>query len=153
MNPKIFILITLVLAVVGSYVITQTRNNSSTITPGYQVPESLDSNTETAMQNNESRYSEYSKDAFDSAKGKKRVYYFHAPWCPTCIPTDKEFKANLGSIPEDVVLFKTDYDSSVELKNLFSITYQHTFVLVDDNGDAIKKWNGGGIDQLVANTQ
>lgn len=100
-----------------------------------------------------SRYRDYSKSAFDETFGKKRVYFFHAPWCPTCVPADKEFQANAQQIPEDVVLFKTDYDTSVDLKKEYAITYQHTFVLVDENGNEIKKWNGGGIDELVKNTQ
>ncbi|HLD25297.1 MAG TPA: thioredoxin family protein [Patescibacteria group bacterium] len=106
-----------------------------------------------AMENDDSRYVVYSPEAFDAAKNKKRVFFFFAPWCPTCVPTDKAFQANLNQIPEDVVLFKTDYDSSTELKKQYSITYQHTFVLVDDNGNEVKKWNGGGMNELVDNTQ
>ncbi len=100
-----------------------------------------------------SRYVVYSKSAFDAAKGKKRVYFFHAPWCPTCRPADAQFQANVDSIPEDVILFKTDYDSSTDLKKQYNVTYQHTFVLVDDTGREVTKWNGGSINELVANTR
>lgn len=108
---------------------------------------------DSAMMKKESRYTTYSKASFDAAKGKKRVYFFYAPWCPTCRPADSEFQTNMDSIPEDVVLFKTDYDSSNDLKRQYGVTYQHTYVLVDDSGKEIKKWNGGGIDELIANTQ
>lgn len=99
----------------------------------------------------ESRYVVYSKAAFDAARGSKRVYFFHAPWCPTCRPADAEFLNNADKIPKDVVLFKTDYDSSTDLKKQYDVTYQHTYVQVDDNGNEVTKWNGGGIDELVAN--
>lgn len=109
-----------------------------------------DTNADTMMKK-ESRYITYTKAAFDAAKGKKRVYFFHAPWCPSCVPADKEFQANMDKIPENVVLFKTDYDTSSELKKQYVVTYQHTYVQVDDTGELVTKWNGGGIDELVAN--
>jgi thioredoxin 1 len=108
---------------------------------------------ETTTQPSASRYQPYTKAGFDNAATRKRVYFFHAPWCPTCVPADRAFQANQASIPEDVILFKTDYDSSDALKKQYAITYQHTFVLVDENGTEIKKWNGGGLEELIANTQ
>ena len=51
------------------------------------------------------------------------------------------------------MLFKTDYDSEKELKKQYGITYQHTFVYVDKDGKQIKKWSGGAIDDLIANTK
>src|SRR3989344_1344780 len=101
----------------------------------------------------ESRYVEYSPEKFAQASNKKRVYFFHASWCPTCKVANEEFSANPNGIPEDIVLFKTDYDTETELKRKFGITYQHTFVFVDENGKEIKKWNGGGLAELVQNTR
>lgn len=106
-----------------------------------------------AMMMNESRYMDYTRVAFDSAKSKKRVYFFHASWCPTCKAANAEILGNLDGIPEDVIVFKTDYDSNAELKKQYGITYQHTFVLVDDMGKEVKKWNGGGLSELSANTK
>ncbi len=121
------------------------------------VPRVFNQNAPPVNQTNElpqkSRYIVYSQEAFDAARNKKRVLYFHAPWCPTCVPTDKEFKTNFDKIPQDVVLFKTDYDTSVELKKKYAITYQHTFVLVDENGNELAKWNGGAIAELIENTK
>lgn len=59
----------------------------------------------------------------------------------------------MDQIPAGVVVFKTDYDSSTDLKKKYAITYQHTFVLVDPNGNEIKKWNGGGVAEIIKNTQ
>lgn len=104
-----------------------------------------------AMMENESRYVVYSQTAFDAASGKKRVLFFHAPWCPTCRPADAAFQKNSAQIPEGVVLFKTDYDTSTDLKKKYNVTYQHTFVQVDASGNAVTKWNGGQITELIAN--
>lgn len=100
----------------------------------------------------DSRYNPYSLEAFEAATTKKRVLFFFAPWCPTCVPADKAFRNNQNQIPEDVSLFRVDYDSATDLKKKYNVTYQHTYVLVDDADQEIKKWNGGGIDELVANT-
>ena len=100
-----------------------------------------------------SRYLTYSQTNYDNSVGKKRVFYFHAVWCPTCKVANEEFNRSLDKIPEDVVLLKTDYDTEKELKKKYNITYQHTFVLVDDEGNELKKWNGGGIEELISNTK
>lgn len=145
--------IILIILIVSFFVFTAGKNAPApqtsplvTITPAAE-------GTPTSPTTQSSRYTPYSKEGFEAAKGKKRVYYFHAPWCPTCVPTDKEFTANLDKIPQDVILFKTDYDSSKDLKKQYAVTYQHTFVLVDDVGNEIKKWNGGGIEDLNTNTK
>jgi thioredoxin 1 len=100
-----------------------------------------------------SRYVSYTPESFTAQSDKKRVYFFHASWCPTCKAANEEIEANLSRIPEDVVLFKTDYDTNADLKQQYAVTYQHTFVYVDSAGKEIKKWNGGAIDELVKNTQ
>ncbi|KKP67137.1 MAG: Thioredoxin [Candidatus Roizmanbacteria bacterium GW2011_GWA2_35_19] len=99
-----------------------------------------------------SRYIDYSKSLFDQMPNKKRVYFFHAKWCPTCKVANEEFTQNIDRIPNDVILFKTDYDSEKGLKSKYGITYQHTFVYVDSQGEEINKWNGGDIEELINNT-
>ncbi|MCK5216091.1 MAG: thioredoxin family protein [Candidatus Omnitrophica bacterium] len=85
-------------------------------------------------------YSDYSEESFEQAKGVKRVLYFFAPWCPSCIAGDKKLK-NV-SIPEGVAVFKVDYDFSTELKSKYGVVRQHTFVQVDDQGEKIALWYG-----------
>lgn len=99
------------------------------------------------------RYADYSPQAFEESNDKKRVYFFHASWCPTCKVANEEFSSNPDGIPEDIVLFKTDYDTENDLKKRYGITYQHTFVQVDENGNEVAKWNGGGISELIANVR
>ncbi len=99
------------------------------------------------------RYVAYSKEAFEAARGKKRVYYFWAAWCPTCKVVDQEFSTMSDKIPSDVIVFKTNYDTELDLKKKYTITYQHTFVQIDENGNEITKWNGGGTTDLLANVK
>lgn len=101
----------------------------------------------------DARYVEYSQETFAQASDKKRVLFFYAAWCPTCRPADAEFSEKSSQIPEDVVLFRTDYDTEDALKDKYDITYQHTYVLVDENGNEIEKWNGGAFDELISRIQ
>jgi thioredoxin 1 len=98
-------------------------------------------------------YIAYTKEAFDKASTQKRVLFFAASWCPSCRAADKNFNENLKKIPENVMIFKTDYDTETALKTKYKITYQHTFVYVDAKGAELKKWSGGGIDELLVNTK
>lgn len=164
MNAKTFGILALVVVLGGGayYVSTPRKSVNDSINNESVMMEKTDSmfgeptpimTPATAMMENESRYVVYSKTAFDAAVEKKRVYFFHAPWCPTCRPADKEFQNSMDQIPEDVILFKTDYDSSTDLKKQYNVTYQHTFVQVDNAGTRVTTWNGGGIDELKTNVQ
>lgn len=112
-------------------------------------------NMETTMEN--SQYIEYSSTALTNNVNKRRVLFFYANWCPTCRPADVNFQTNAIKIPKDAVLIRVNYKDSEtsqqekDLANLYGITYQHTFVQIDEKGKEIIKWNGGQIDELLAN--
>jgi thiol-disulfide isomerase/thioredoxin len=96
-------------------------------------------------------YIQYNQRNFENNSDKKRVLFFHAPWCPYCRSADEDFKNNISMIPDDVVILKTDYDSELELKKKYGVTYQHTFVQVDEGGELVTKWNGGETEELLEN--
>ncbi len=175
MNNKLLIIVGVVVigTLGGVYIRSQHSNNNNQIVPKPTgamektenatteptrgmvektvTPSGSTNKDEGTMMKNESRYVVYSKTAFETAKGKKRIYFFHAPWCPTCRPADAAFQKDAALIPENVVLFKTDYDTSAELKKQYAVTYQHTFIQVDENGREVTRWNGGAIAELTAN--
>ncbi|HJZ05621.1 hypothetical protein A2634_05450 [Candidatus Amesbacteria bacterium RIFCSPHIGHO2_01_FULL_48_32] len=97
----------------------------------------------------QSNYVDYTPAAFAAAINKRRVLYFYATWCPTCSVANEDFTVNAAQIPTDVVIFRTDYDRETTLKAKYGITYQHTFVQVDTNGNELAKWNGGGLNELI----
>lgn len=99
------------------------------------------------------QYVVYSSETYEANKQQKRVLYFHATWCPTCKVVNQEFETSANTIPLGVVVLKTDYDTEKELKAKYGVTYQHTFVQVDAEGEAITKWNGGGVNELIANVK
>jgi thiol-disulfide isomerase/thioredoxin len=103
-----------------------------------------------AMMAKHGSYLDYSTQAVADAQkaGNKVVLFFHAAWCPYCKAADAAFKANLDKIPSGITVLKTDYDSNTELKTKYGVTYQHTFVQIDNNGNLVTKWVSGDIDLL-----
>ena len=100
------------------------------------------------------RYVEYTPERFEDASGEfHRVYFFHASWCPSCRRAHREFRDNPDQIPENVVIFKLDYDTEAQLRREFAVVYQHTFVLVDEGNNLIQKWTGGDLGTLIASVR
>ncbi len=106
---------------------------------------------------NAGQYEDYSKSVFDQAVGKRRVLFFYANWCPICRPADSDIRANVAKLPADVVVLRVNYndtDTDSDEKALakeYGVTYQHTFVQIDSDGNVVTKWNGGKIAELLNN--
>jgi thiol:disulfide interchange protein len=126
------------------------------------IPEGSDqqvdaSDNPISQDSNTNRYPAYSNEVLASSSNKRRVLFFYANWCPTCKVANDEFSANPNGIPEGVVLIRANYndtDTDQDEKALaqkYNITYQHTFVEIDGQGNEVKKWNGGGLDDLIKN--
>jgi thioredoxin 1 len=73
-------------------------------------------------------------------EGTTVVYFFHAPWCPTCRATEESVSTD--GVPTGLTIVKIDYDSETDLRQQYGITQQHTFVQVDPDGNALAKWTG-----------
>ena len=87
-------------------------------------------------------YEAYTPEKIAKASSGDVVLFFRASWCPTCRAVDRDIKANLSKIPSDLVILDVNYDDSSSLKQKYGVTYQHTFVQVDKDGNLIKKWSG-----------
>lgn len=87
-------------------------------------------------------YEAYSPDKLAKANDGDVVLFFRASWCPTCRTLDSDIRANLSKIPKGVTILDVDYDNSTALKQKYGVTYQHTFVQVDAEGNQIAKWQG-----------
>ena len=88
-------------------------------------------------------YEEYSSEKIRVASATHDVVlFFRASWCPTCKAVDADIKAHLKEIPASLTILDVNYDNSTDLKKKYGVTYQHTFVQVDTQGNLIKKWSG-----------
>lgn len=96
-------------------------------------------------------YQPYDQAKLMTAKTGKVVLFFAADWCPTCQAADANFTSMKNKIPANLAILKVNYDTSAELKKKYGVTYQHTFVQVDANGNLITKWsNSRTVDEVVA---
>ncbi len=84
-------------------------------------------------------YATYQADPGAYAGGDV-VLFFHATWCPSCKATDESLTGT--GVPDGLTVVKVDYDSATDLKKKHKITYQHTFVEVDADGNELAKWSG-----------
>jgi thiol-disulfide isomerase/thioredoxin len=90
--------------------------------------------------------------ALAAGEGKTVVFFF-ASWCPNCILTLTELSEKWSDVSPDITLVIADYDTETELKARYGVTYQDTFVLLDDRADGVKLWNAGGVAGLNDNTR
>lgn len=155
-------IIVLVFILVGILVVFLTFSGNKTSAPLNNNANLSDSDMsanseDTQVMMSQDRYSLYTGSAFAEAKEYRRVIFFYANWCPTCRPADADFTQNKNSVPEDVRIFRVNYndpDTDSEERDLarkYDVTYQHTFVQVDNEGNVVTKWNGGKLSELLTN--
>ena len=108
---------------------------------------------ESSMMQKSGEYKDYSAQAMAAAQaaGHKVVLYFYAPWCPFCRAADADFQAHGDKIPAGVTVLKTSYDNETALKQKYGVTYQHTFVQIDNSGNLVTKWISGDTELLAKN--
>lgn len=87
-------------------------------------------------------YEIYAPEKLAWVKDGNVVLFFKASWCPSCRAVDADIKAHLSNIPTGTHILEVDYDTALDLKKKYGVTYQHTFVQVDQNGGQIAKWSG-----------
>ncbi len=162
-SKKLFVLVLVLLISVGIlYLFSKDKPHVEMMnveTTGQTTDSANKKNAEEPMTGdvmNNNHYQEYTKSVFLNTASTQRILFFYANWCPTCRPADANFKANANKIPKNVTLLRVNYndtDTDQDEKGLaetYGITYQHTFVQIDENGNVVMKWNGGQIDELLS---
>lgn len=139
------------------------RSASSVIEPSQddameQSDTEMMTETDEAMMS-DSSYLPFSPSVLLDTADAKRVLFFYADWCPTCRPVNEELETNQDKIPDDVRIIRVNYNDSEtdqvekDLAKKYGITYQHTFVLIDSEGNEVKKWNGGSLRDIITNIE
>lgn len=81
-------------------------------------------------------YMDYTDDVI--GEGEPSILFFHASWCPTCKSADEKLMQWYDEEDFPLTVYKVDYDSNADLRARYGVTYQHTFVLIDGEGNAVK---------------
>ena len=95
-------------------------------------------------------YADWSQAAFEADSDKQRWLYFHAEWCPACRALHADINDNLGDIPENVIIYKIEYDDNQGLRQQYGVTTQTTVVSVDSAGDKIELYNAYSTPDLAS---
>lgn len=82
--------------------------------------------------------------------GKPSVLFFHASWCPVCKADNDLLTKWYSTKTYPLTVYKVDYDTEKDLKKKYGVTYQHTYVLIDGTGKAVKTLRGPTDAQLQA---
>jgi len=135
----IILVVVLVMGLANQY-----RTNATAAAQKPQLPPPL-----ATSQQDRLRYTDYSPVLFHSLSDQRRVLFFKANWCATCTGADQELSQQTSQLPADITVFKVNFDRETQLRTKYGVTTQHTFVQVDSQGQLVKIWNGGGVEQLL----
>lgn len=92
------------------------------------------------------------EDAQLNAETYPTVLFFFASWCPSCRSAMKNIESNKSKL-EDITIIIVNYDKYSDLKRKYGVTYQHTYVQIDSQGNKVTLWNGGDIDSILQNVE
>ena len=141
MNKNIGIIIGIILVIAGGvYIFSNNKGDEVMMTDEVVNDTGMMDKSDTMMK--VGSYEAYAPEKLARAETGDVVLFFHASWCPTCRGLSADIEKNLEAIPSEVSLLKVDYDTESELKKKYGVTYQHTLVQVDKDGNMIKKWSG-----------
>jgi len=82
-------------------------------------------------------------------KGKSVLFFAATTWCQTCSALEEEIIERQAEIPKDITILKVNYDNDRVMNQKYGVTSQHTLVVLDKNGQEVKRWLGGGFDTLL----
>lgn len=148
---------------IGLFMLSQTSKNGSPqfsleVNPSpAQTGQTLEIPSEAQLNVAASSYLEFSEAVLSDSNNKRRVLFFYANWCPTCKAAEQDIQANIDELPDDVIIIRVNYndadtdENEKELAKNYAITYQHTFVHLDAQNNAVKTWNGGQVKEIIEN--
>lgn len=155
------ILAIVVIAVIAMYAYTSMESDSapdsamnassssSSVADAMTPPSSSSSSSADAME--AAVYADYGEGVIGN--GEASVLFFHAAWCPDCRVADTQLQEIFSTGLPTKSAYKVDYDSSADLKQRYGVVYQHTFVVIDGEGNATKTLQGATKAQLQALVQ
>lgn len=89
-------------------------------------------------------YKPYSEDAVNEALDADKivVLFFFAGWSPASVVLNGNIEANVKAIPEDLVIFKVDFDNEEALKTKYNVSEDATVVAIDSNLNKLSEKTG-----------
>ncbi|MBI5051510.1 TlpA family protein disulfide reductase [Candidatus Micrarchaeota archaeon] len=136
--------------------------NSSIPEPKNELPRN-NTNIQPSPPNFASQYLPFEKSKYEEAKSSGKIIFleFYANWCPICKAQAPEINAAFSDLTNpEIVGFRVNYnddetdDYEKALAKEFGITYQHTHLVLDKNGNvAIKSLESWSKDKIKEELQ
>jgi hypothetical protein len=76
------------------------------------------------------------------------VFFFQRAGCQSCQAALRELQAGARRLGQAVVIV-VDYDRAADLKKLYGVSSEHTWVRIDADGRKLAAWSGGGLEELL----
>jgi thiol-disulfide isomerase/thioredoxin len=133
-KSTIFIIIFGILTILAIFFIITTKEADA---PSPEQKNQINSSSNQQNTKSGGSYVEYSEATLANSEGE-RVLFFHAPWCPQCRAIEKDILAK--GVYDGYTILKLDYDSNQDLRKMYGITLQTTFVKVDEKGNFQEKY-------------
>lgn len=146
MKPfNIIITISIIIITIGFYFIKNNIDNQQ------KTNQNPNQTTQSELPVDLSNYINYSEVNLKNSekKGKTILFFAATTWCQSCYELEKEILSRQTEIPRNITILKVDFDNNKTMDQKWGITTQHTLVFLDQNGQEIKRWIGGGIDTLL----
>ena len=156
MNKKLVVIIVAVVATIGLGAIylmgASSPDNESTSSTAVSNEVQMDAiESSQSVETDAGVYKEYD-EADLSINDDTKILFFHAAWCPQCRELEMDIKD--GPIPENVTIYKVDYDTNQSLRKKYGVALQTTLVKIDNNGNLLKKYvayDDPSLDSLTTN--
>lgn len=91
--------------------------------------------------------------ASSKSKGESILFFAATKWCQSCSALEDEIVDRSREIPENITILKVDYDNDTAMNSKYSVTAQHTLIVLDRDGNEIKRWLGGDFDNMLQELQ
>ncbi len=91
-------------------------------------------------------------DLEEVASQKRVVLFFDGRNCQTCVLLHENIRNNIQNIPEDVIIFRVPFSSSLELRNQYQVREPGVLVYIDNStNEIIRTWkNSITLDAILA---
>ncbi len=155
MNRRLILIVVPILAIGIATIIFLNTQNSSSDDPANNSATTTDkqpSSSATSNKDTGTRYITLATYNTDPSRyfNYKKVYFFHASWCPICQKIDKDLTRSADSVPSDTLIIKADFDDTPDLRKKYGVTTQYTFVQVDNAGNEISQWSATSLSDAVS---
>lgn len=96
------------------------------------------------------KYMDYSPERISLAESGQVLLLFTADWCVSCKQLDIDILNNISTIPDEILILKVNYESDTQTKDKYRVDTPHTIILVDNQGNELKRWIGSlTLDTLI----